>query len=238
MATRRKQYLANTDLIVDGNIILTGEINKGVLNLGKNTQKALPAVTGQQQIMGMIPQTYTGLTATPTVPTLVATGKYMGVILTWDWQTDLSNFLRFEVQTSDDNSTWYDLSTNMTTGLGTAAGVTKTTKTMLIHSLPTSAVTLYYRVRRVNSVSGSDNSSAWSTVASATTLTSSDGDLVSQAIFAQAVYAGDVIFSGKVASQTNKIPADGDVRSYLTKGAIEIDKYSSGVSAWQNLFFG
>ena len=204
----------------------------------QNTETAV-SLLPQTVAIRSTPPSYSGLTNTPTVPDLRAQGKYMGVILTVDWQQDLRAFERFEFQASDDaGTTAYALSDNMTTGLGALGGVTEWPGVLYIHTLPTSATTLSYRARRVNLVSGADNNSAWSSWITVTTLTSSDGDLVAQALFANVVYTN--VLNTMVANISSRLvissssgytaynlagssPALGDTRVYMDTDEISID---------------
>jgi hypothetical protein len=111
-------------------------------------------------------------TTTPTIPVITCTGGRRAVLIEWSHQVDLTNFDHYEIQVSEDDSTWYSLGLDGTDWKGTLDGVTETESPFFIHTeiplLGTSedpeARTLYYRVRRVTKEPLQSN---WSTSQSA-----------------------------------------------------------------------
>lgn len=195
--------------------------------------------------------TYAGGDATviPTVPTVTADGTFKGVVLRWDRQRSLTNFDRYEVQVSDDNSTWYDLQFD---GYGWGESVGQDTdwySELLVHmpipfggtdDNPT-VVTLYYRVRRCVK-SGTGSNSDWSTPVTATTALTQNGDIAYQSItankvttsFLQAVHAAiDTLFVGYDGSGSYASPSEGDYALRIVDAIISRIQYLNG--GWSNV---
>jgi len=115
-----------------------------------------------------------GGTTTPTVPTVQAESFFRTIALFWDRQENLTNFDHYEIQVSDDESTWYALKFDGTDWKGGAGAVTSVTGEYLQHTNIPPAGTeadpqgrlLYYRVRRVTKEPLNSN---WSTTVNATT---------------------------------------------------------------------
>jgi len=227
-----KQTTIDGDLNVTGSLDVYGEINKGVLSLVKSLAGSPPSAARGVSYTSpaLFPSSYT-LTSVPTAPALHVTPAYKANVLSWDHQIDLANFQRYELQVSADNSTWYDLSNNMTTGLGTLGALTRTATEIYVHVIPVST-TLYYRVRRVNFVSAADNDGAWSTVQQQTSGATVGAGLAASTIYAALAVVGDLIFSGKIGSQTNPLPVAEDLRVYFTSSGDVVCKYFDGVQWW------
>jgi hypothetical protein len=186
-------------------------------------------------------------TKTPTVPT-ISTCKAVGtkaILIEWDRQLNLTNLDHYEIQVSDDNSTWYSLQFDGSDWKGTVDEDTDTDVERLIHTnIPhtgdadnPSGRTLYYRVRRVTKAAAA---SSWSTSASATTNTVGAGDLagnsvyanniianVLEALFAKIAYALTIGFGG-TGDKDN--PDTGDRRVYIDDDELAIQKYDG--SSW------
>ncbi len=230
-----KQTIIPGDVVVQGNLTVYKNINKGLQSQVNSVAASGPsaAVGANPQSPALIPSGWSGWTSTPTAPTIQVVAAQYSLVISWDQQTDLLDFQRYEIQCSPDNSNWYSLSNNMGSGLGTLNALTQTASSVYVHMLA-SGTLMYYRVRRVNKVSGSDNDGAWSTVKSNTSGDGTYPSLAAATIYAQTLVVGDLYYFGKVASQTNPVPVTGDLRSYLTKGDINIDEYLA--SAWVTLF--
>jgi hypothetical protein len=146
--------------------------------------------------------------------------------LKWDKQLNLTNFDHYEIQVSADQASWYSLKFDGTDWKDTLGAVTSWTAEILIHTMipnggtadvPT-AVTLYYRVRRVTKVPTPGD---WSTTASATTAVIGTGDITGTAINTAKLATGAV---------TEIKVADGAITTgKLTAKSVTSDKLSVGV---------
>jgi hypothetical protein len=136
-------------------------------------------------------------TTTPTVPTLSVQGEYKAFVLRWERQTNLTNFDEYEVQVSNDDATWYSLSFSGSDWKATLDATTPWASELLVHpNLPfggtpeaPTALTLYYRVRRVTK---EPVASSWSSSASATNLRIETGDIAADAITANKIDVSDL----------------------------------------------
>lgn len=188
-----------------------------------------------------------GGTKTPTVPT-IAVCKPVGthsILLQWDRQLDLTNFARYEVQVSPDNSTWYSLKFDGTDYKDTLDADTDWASEMLVHAgIPHTGDAddpvgqlLYYRVRRVTK---EPIQSAWSTADSATTNVVASGDLAADSIYANNLIASEIntmllrasaaVIVGYAGTGTNSSPDEGDRRAYIDDDEIGLEVYANG--AW------
>ena len=171
-------------------------------------------------------------TTTPTVPTPVPLSAELGIALTCDRQTNLTNFDRYEWQVSDDAGvTAYALGFSGT-GLGVLDADTDVAVEFLVHRpLPLDvtggagvpvAKTWHYRVRRVTKL---EVASAWSSWVSGQSLPVGSGSLAEdsvyatqiiaaelQAMFARISYALTIGFGG---TGSEGAPDDGDRRTYI-----------------------
>lgn len=232
MAANRQQQL-NGDVNITGNLTVGGQIINGLTQQVGQLQNSPPSASLGAAYRSPALYPASALTSVPTAPSIHVVPSQKALVITWDFQGDLSNFQRYEIQCSADGTNWYSLSNNMTTGLGTLGALTQTASEIYVHVLP-AGTTLYYRVRRVNMVSGADNDGPWSTSVSNVSGDSTAPSIAAATIYAQMIVVGDLYFTDKVASQTNPVPAAGDLRSYLEKGDLHIDEYIG--SSWQSLF--
>jgi hypothetical protein len=179
----------------------------------------------------------------PTVPTIsLCKGVYQGVVVQWDKQTNLANFARYEVQVSNNDSTWYSLEFDGTDWKDTLNADTDWPVEMLVHNdIPfggdaddPTGVTLYYRVRRVTLL---DVTSAWSSSSSATTLTVEGGTVAENAIYANNIRAGVIqalciaasdLTVAYYGSGTVDSPSEGDIRLRLYQGTMFLEQYLGG----------
>lgn len=137
------------------------------------------------------------VTTVPAVPSIGnCYGIFKGIVIHWDIQHNLTVFDRYELQVSDDDATWYSLETDGTDWKDTLNADTDVRPALYVHhpipfggteESPT-AVTLYYRVRRVT-LDGT--ASAWSSSASAATLLVDTGDVAANAVTAGKVTAAE-----------------------------------------------
>jgi hypothetical protein len=141
-----------------------------------------------------------GGTTVPTTPTIsVCKGVFRGIVLAWDKQETLTNFSRYEVQVSSDDSTWYSLEFDGSDWKASEGADTDWLTEFLVHSaIPLdvsggtddpAGVTLYYRVRRVTKASVTSD---WSTSASATTSHLDTGDYGANSISANALNVSEL----------------------------------------------
>ena len=188
-------------------------------------------------------------TTTPTAPSIYEiTAYFKAIVLKWDRQKYLTNFEKYQVQVSDDNTNWYSLKFDGTDWKDTLNGTTDWYTEMLVHAaLPfggTEAAptgkTLYYRVRRVTK---DGTTSSWSTSVSGTTLTVQTGDMAEnsitvnkvaastlEALFAKIAYSLSVGYSG---SGTYDSPVEGDRRAYIDDDELRFEEYTGG--AWSTV---
>ncbi len=187
-----------------------------------------------------------GGTTTPTTPTIdicKAVGT-KGILITWDRQLNLTNFDRYEIQVSDDNSTWYSLQFDGTDWKGTLGADTDHDVEFLVHGgIPhtgaadnPSGRTLYYRVRRVTK---EPTNSSWSTSANTTTKTVEAGDHAANSIYANNVLAAAVqtmllraaaMWVGYAGTGSYDSPDEGDRRIFEDEDEILFQIYTKG--AW------
>ena len=186
-----------------------------------------------------------GGTTTPTVPTISGCkGFFRGISLSWDKQTDLTNFARYEVQVSSDDSTWYSLEFDGSDWKDTLDADTDWLNEFLVHAnIPLdvsggtddpAGVTLYYRVRRVTKAAVA---SAWSSSASATTTTIDTGDYGANSIQAnnmavgtlQALFAAiSTLAAGYDGSGSYSSPSEGDYSLMIEDARIFLQQYLYG----------
>lgn len=171
-------------------------------------------------------------TTTPTVPTVTA--KAMGnraILLEWDAQKNLTNFDRYEIQVSDDNTTWYSVDQDGD-GIDVATEDTDWWATTFVHGrLPLggttddpTASTWYYRVRRVPKTG---SASAWSTVVSAQAVAIAQGDLAADSIYGNNIRAGTIV-AGNISPDAIAFPSDGLVAYYSFDDGSAIDTSGEG----------
>jgi len=138
-----------------------------------------------------------GGTTTPTTPT-IAICKAVGtkaILIIWDRQLNLTNFDHYEVQVSDDDSTWYSLEFDGSDWKDQLGADTDHEVEFLVHGgIPhtgdvddPSGRTLYYRVRRVTKAAAVSN---WSSSANATAKTVAAGDIAANSIYANNLLVG------------------------------------------------
>jgi len=194
-----------------------------------------------------------------TTPTQVVINKCEGhfksTITQWDKQQNLTNFERYEVQVSNDQSSWYDLKFDGTDWKGTLDGVTEWYNEYLVHpNIPLGGtadnpvgITLYYRVRRVTKagVLGS-----WSTAASATTKAVNSGELAQDSVYANNIRTGVLNalvanirkyiqisdssgFSGQTYDQ-RLLPSVSDKRTYLDKDELRFQENVADWTGWND----
>lgn len=191
-----------------------------------------------------------GGTKTPTVPTLSVIGAYKGFVLFWDRQATLTNFSRYELQVSDDDTNWYSLATvsDWKDALGADTDVYQE---IYVHTpLPfggtsdaPTALTLYYRVRRVTKDGTESN---WSTSVSATNSTVETGDIAENSITANKIAVA--VLNALVANINSELvidstdgwvagnptsPTSGDRRIKMDQDVIASQEWDG--SAWQTL---
>jgi len=234
---------------------------ESVTNEGVFTPAPPPAPgTGPAVIDGTAP-TYTeiiegftdgGGTKTPTVPT-IAVCKPVGthaILLQWDRQLDLTNFSRYEVQVSPDDSTWYSLKFDGTDYKDTEDADTDWASEVLVHAgIPNTGdadnpagQALYYRVRRVTKEPAA---SAWSSSATATTNVVATGDLAANSVYANNLRADSItatlmqtgllaasvaVVIGYSGTGTPADPDEGDRRVYIDEDELGMQEYTNG--AW------
>lgn len=149
---------------------------------------------------------------TPTIQIVEAVGVG-GLAIIWDKQLDLTNFDRYEVQVSDDDTNWYSLKFDGTDWKDTLNGDTDIDGEFLVHTaIPHTGTTedpqgrtLYYRVRRVTKAAAQ---SGWSASVSGTTNTVDNGDIAANSVYANNLVAG--IISALVAQIDNYLEIGGD----------------------------
>ncbi len=226
-----KQQTFSGDVAVTGNLTVTGQIisqlQQQVNQLASSPPSAALGVAYRSP--ALLPSS--SLTTTPTAPTIETVSARLAIVVGWDFQEDLADFQRYEIQCSPDGSTWYAPSNNMTSGLGTLNAVVQTSVELYVHMLP-SGTTMYYRVRRVNKVSGADNDGPYSPDQSNVAGSTSSPNVGAATIYCQTLVVGDLFFTHQVASQTNNNPQDGDYKSVLTKSSIQFSRYFASISAW------
>ena len=182
----------------------------------------------------------------PTVPVIsVIEGHFKGITLEWDKQLNLTNFDRYEIQVSDDDSTWYSLEQDLTDWKDTLSADTDVFFERMVHNVPFAgtteiplAKTLYYQVRRVTK---EPVASAWSTSASATTLLVDNGDLTANNISVGKLVASEIntIFLQATAAVivgyytggtgTNESPEEGDRRAVIEEDEMRLEEWTAGV---------
>jgi len=143
-------------------------------------------------------------------------GYYKAIVLQWDCQLNLTNFDHYEIQVSEDNSTWYSLQSDGSDWKDQLGSTTDVDGEFFVHSDIPHAGTeedpvgrrLYYRIRRVTKAPVQGE---WSSSASATTLTVETGDLAKNSVLANTIQAG-VISAREMAFGTdeNSIAVFGD----------------------------
>ena len=172
-------------------------------------------------------------TTTPVQLTITrCEGGYKSIILQWLVQYNLMNFDHYEIQVSDDGSTWYSLEFDGSDWKDTLDADTDVVAPILVHvpipfggteAAPT-AVTLYYRMRHVTILGVA---SAWSATASDTTSLVQTGDIV-----ANAVTSGKIIAN---AITTSKVNALAITAEKIAASAITVGKIASNAVQTQNL---
>jgi hypothetical protein len=186
-----------------------------------------------------------GGTKTPTQVT-VSECRAVGVrsiLLLWDRQLNLTNFDRYEIQVSDNDSTWYSLKFDGTDWKDTVDEVTECNNEFLIHSgIPLtgdsddpSGQTLYYRVRRVTK---EPLSGTWSASVSATSRAVNSGELAAESIYANNFIAGVIdtlllyvdtaLYVGYNGTGSTVSPDEGDRRLYVDGDEIKFQVYTNG----------
>lgn len=159
-----------------------------------------------------------GVTATPTVPTITAEGWFKSISLKWDPQTNLQWLKGFELQISNDAATWYSLGLDGTDWKGTLNETTSVTEHDFVHTnLPLTGdgigATYYYRIKRVTRAG---LESAYSASVSSTTTGIDAGAIIV-----------DAITNSKIADNavgTAQIVADAVTASEIATGAITSDE--------------
>jgi len=157
-----------------------------------------------------------GGTTTPTQVT-IAECKAIGlnaITLNWNRQNNLTNWDHDEAQVSDNQSDWYSLRNDGVDWKGTLGAVTTVYNHYITHeNIPPggteddpTALTLYYRVRRVTKepVNGD-----WSTSASATTHLLATGDILAKAI-AEAKLDDQAVVARTIAATALNWPEDAE----------------------------
>jgi hypothetical protein len=191
-------------------------------------------------------------TKTPTVPTITVQPYFNTILIEWDHQTNLTNFNRYEIQVSDDDSTWYSLEFDGSDWKKTLDADTDWFTEHIYHTnIPPTGTddnpagrTLYYRVRRVTN---EPIASSWSSSVSTTTILLKKKDYPIGTISADKMEANVInallvtirdalqITSGQgylSGSRTYGDPdQNGDTRVYMDTDELRIDEYQSG---WQN----
>lgn len=186
-----------------------------------------------------------GGTKTPTQVT-VSECRAVGVraiLLQWDRQLNLTNFDRYEIQVSDNESDWYSLKFDGTDWKDTIDEVTDWNNEFLIHSgIPLtgdadnpSGQTLYYRVRRVTKEPLSGD---WSSSVSATSRAVNPGELAAESIYANNFIAGVIdtlllyvdtaLYVGYTGTGSTASPDEGDRRFYVDGDEIKFQVYTNG----------
>lgn len=189
--------------------------------------------------------TFGGGTKTPTQVT-ISECRAVGVrsiLLQWDRQLDLTNFDRYEVQVSDNGSTWYSLKFDGTDWKDTVDEVTEWQSELLIHpGIPLSGTsdaptgtTLYYRVRRVTKepINGD-----YSATASATCRAVNPGELAASSVYANNIAAGVIdtillyvdtaLYVGFSGTGTTGSPDEGDRRIYIDEDEMLFQVFVNG----------
>lgn len=140
-----------------------------------------------------------GGTTTPTQVTISNCRSIgvRGIALEWDRQLNLTNLDRYEIQVSDDDSTWYSLKFDGTDWKDSLGAFTTWYSEFLVQpAIPLGGtaddptdVLLYYRVRRVtkDAVNGT-----WSTSSSAYARATGEGDYAAGTIYANNIKAGQI----------------------------------------------
>lgn len=197
----------------------------------------------------------TGGTTTPSPPTISyceAVSKN-SIMLIWTRDTLLTNFLKYQIEVSEDEVTWYQPRQDGVDWKGAINVPLDNETTMFVHSsIPpveisaeeTEGRTLYYRVRTVTKAS---EFSAWSDTASATTKLVEGGDLASNSVFANNLVAGvlnalianineslqigDEGFLGSTSGQDP--PTEGTTRCRLDRNELIIEYYNG--TAWETI---
>ena len=146
------------------------------------------------------------------VPEIPVIGKCQGYFKTisigWDDQLDLTNFKRYDLQVSDDDTTWYSPQTDGSDWKDSLGGTMSVYESSFTHpDLPLAGsidapagITLYYRVRRVTAASPALES-AWSTSATASTYGIDAGQIVEDAISSAKIVAGAIDDMTKFSSE-------------------------------------
>ena len=185
-----------------------------------------------------------GGTKTPTqVVISKCEGLFRAITLTWSKQLNLTNFDHYEIQVSDDESSWYSLELDGTDWKDTLNETTDVDSEYFLHTdiplggteaSPTT-VTLYYRIRRVTKAPANGT---WSANASATLSGINVGDIVADAI-TNAKIATDAVDTTQIkndAVQTAKILNDAITTGKILNDAITSNKIVAGAVTTAKLY--
>ncbi len=142
------------DVIINGNLTVLGQVLQG--NISNQLTQILGSVVTKQEADNGYNST-TGGTTTPTTPTVTAYPLYSSIAVQWDAQSDLRWLAYYQLQVSSDQTNWYSLRNDGVDWKGTLGAFTQVSSEYYSHkNIPfggtydnPTAVTLYYRVRRV-----------------------------------------------------------------------------------------
>lgn len=178
----------------------------------------------------------------PEVPVFAAQGVFKAITLLIAKQTSLTNFLRYEIQVSEDEIDWY--ATGLTDGWhGALDGVTESPLDYFVHAgiLPSGTEeepvgrSLYYRIRRVTKALVYSD---WSTPVLATTSIIETADLAANSITANKLVTG--LISALIAQISESLvvssdygwqagnyisPVRGNKRSFVIKNEMALQEY-------------
>ena len=184
-------------------------------------------------------------TTTPVAPTIATCESlYRAVVLSWSRQKNLTNFDHYEVQVSDDDSTWYSLEFDGSDWKDALAADTDWDVEFLTHTnIPLtgdvdnpSGKTLHYRVRTVTKAE-TGNTSDWSASISTTTQTVKAGDLAQDIIYANNIRSGVLqalfaeitsLYVGYDGTGDYSAPDEGDLSWYFDKAEQLIRERTDG----------
>jgi hypothetical protein len=179
--------------------------------ISKPLEAIIPSIVSSSLSGGVIQDAVFGSswTAIPTVPILGYVPSLKNVILKWDRQNDLSNFSEYQIQVSNDNTTWYALGTDRTSyKSGNAGDYTALAVEQYIHTLPIvegEIVSYYYRIRRATR----ETVSAWSSAIYASTTLIDNGDFSADEIYANIVNASSISAGIAAVNSSISIGTDG-----------------------------
>jgi hypothetical protein len=227
MSQNRGQVLEGP-ITIRGDLIVTGNVNKGALINQGNQNLALSATLiplGQVPSQGQA----SGGTATPTQLTVTLQGFYDSILISWVAQNNLRFLDHYEIQVSSDQVNWYALRNDGVDWKGTLNAVTSCYTTSYSHqNLPfqgtaqrPTSITLYYRVRQVTVAAVQ---SSWSAVGSGIASPIPAGKIAASAVgsaqIAISAIQGSIIAAGAITS--SKIAAQAVTNAKLAISAVTV----------------